>query len=428
MKLYSPFVNEKHEFLGINDVIYTDLNQLTTLDEGYQLEFKLNFDENVKKKIPSIITSFSNSSGGWIVIGIDDKSKQIVPIMKERNDFGQIVSQLLKGHVTPLPQYEVRFLQCPNDAEKGVLLLYVYEGNYAPYTSNGTIFIRNGSSKEPVQRADRATIELLFEKGKKYKNNIESFFERDIYFPYNNVINKSRDYSLCNIYLKTLSDINIFGSYQEQEDIKNSVIQDENSIFQCAQFDLNSIIFKHKAITPFNNGITMLYDLYEDASAKIHIPLSPIHDFDKEYAVNTINKLFHVSIDESAKYKLIDGVTAMDCIRATLSKHIEILKSKNIQITDLALQIECEDIENTILYFESPLYFKYIEENGLCYSQKQSQKTKIIYLKDCEGIEFDQLAQAVAFDLFAYLFGFHPDRAFEIHIEAQKLKYPDLFE
>lgn len=87
MKSYSPFLNEKREFLSINEVTYSELNQLSLLDEGYHLEFKLNFNDNVKKKIPAIMTSFANSSGGWIVVGVDDKSKSIVPIKKERNDF-----------------------------------------------------------------------------------------------------------------------------------------------------------------------------------------------------------------------------------------------------------------------------------------------------------------------------------------------------
>ena len=210
MKMYSPFHNEKNEFLSINEVTYAELEQLNTLDEGYHLEFKLNFNDSVKKKIPAIITSFANSSGGWIVIGIEDKSKIIVPIKKERNDFGQIISQLLKGSVTPIPQYEVRFLECPDVEGSGVLLVYVYEGNFTPYISDGTVYIRNGSSKEPVQRSDRATIELLLDKSNQHKRTIEMFFERDIEFPYNNLVHKTREYSLCNIFIKNLAEINIF--------------------------------------------------------------------------------------------------------------------------------------------------------------------------------------------------------------------------
>ena len=201
MEVYSPFHNDDQEFVRINDVTYAELDQLSLLEEGYQLEFKLNFNDNVKKKIPAIMTSFANSSGGWIVIGVDDKSKSIVPIKRERNDFGQIISQLLKGHVTPIPQYEVRFLGCPDNTENGILLIYICEGDFTPYICDGTIYIRNGSSKEPLQRADRATIELLLDKSNRNKEVIETFFKRDIEFSYNNRVCKTREYSLCNIYL-----------------------------------------------------------------------------------------------------------------------------------------------------------------------------------------------------------------------------------
>lgn len=427
MTAYSPFHNDKNEFLSINDVTYAELNQLNLLDEGYQLEFKLNLNDDVKKKIPTIMTSFANSSGGWIVIGVHDKSKSIIPIKRERNDFGQIISQLLKGCVTPIPQYEVRFLECPDDKERGVLLIYVYEGNYTPYISNGTIYIRNGSSKEPVQRADRATIELLLEKSNQHRKNIEDFFKREIVFPYSNLVYKTRNYSLCNIYLKNLSDINVFKSYKDKENIKDCIIQDEKSIFHSAQFDLYSILFKHKAITPFDYGITMLYELYSDMSTKIHVPLTTMEEFDNKYAKDKICECIVARKDEDARYRIIDGVVALDCIWVSTQKHIELLKQYNISISDLVLQMECEDIGNTILYFDCPSYLEYIKRNGLCFSQKQIEKTKIMYLKDYDGLQYEQLAQAIAFDLFAYMFGFHPDKIFEIHREAQNIRYPDMF-
>lgn len=428
MKTYSPFHNENNEFISINEVTYAELNQLSSLDEGYHLEFKLNLNDNVKRKIPTIITSFANSNGGWIVIGIEDKSKAIIPIKKERNDFGQIVSQLLKGTVTPIPQYEVRFLECPDAEDRGILLIYVYEGNFTPYVSDGTVYIRNGSSKEPVQRADRATIELLLDKSNQHKKAIETFFKRDIEFPYNNSAHKTREYALCNIYIKNLENINIFKTYQDKENIRACIIQEKGSIFQSAQFSLNSILFRHKTITPFDNGVTMLYELYGDMSIKIHVPLYPMRDFDKECARNRICEYTSTNIDENASYKIIDGVIAVNSIWASIKKHIDLLKKYDVLISDLVLQVECEDIENTILYFDCPIYMQYIKENGLCFSQKQNESTEIIYLKKYEGLTYERLDQGIAFDLFAYMFGFHPDRAFEIHNEAEKIKYSDVLE
>lgn len=139
-----------------------------------------------------------------------------------------------------------------------------------------------------MQRADRATIELLLDKSDQHKKSIENFFKRDIEFPYNNLMYKTREYSICNIYLRSLSDINIFQTYQDKEKIKTYIIQDKDSIFHSAQFELNSILFRHKTITPFNNGITMLYELYRDMSTKIHVPLATMDDFNNQYAIDRI--------------------------------------------------------------------------------------------------------------------------------------------
>ena len=119
---------------------------------------------------------------------------------------------------------------------------------------------------------------------------------------------------------------------------------------------------------------------------------------------------------------------AVNSIWASIKKHIDLLKKYDVLISDLVLQVECEDIENTILYFDCPIYMQYIKENGLCFSQKQNESTEIIYLKKYEGLTYERLDQGIAFDLFAYMFGFHPDRAFEIHNEAEKIKYSDVLE
>lgn len=77
------------------------------------------------------------------------------------------------------------------------------------------------------------------------------------------------------------------------------------------------------------------------------------------------------------------------------------------------------------MYFDCPLYFQYIKENGLCFSQKKREKTKILYLKDCENLDYKQLDSAIAFQVFASIFGFNPDKVYE---EAQRIKYPDEYE
>lgn len=253
------------------------------------------------------------------------------------------------------------------------------------------------------------------------------FFKRDMCFPFCDKIHRIRGYSLCNIYLKNIMTIDFFKTNQEKVNIKDYIIK-ENNIFHSVQFGFDSILFRQDEITPFCNSMTTLYELYENFSAKIHIPLPQIGWKNKDNVRDKINEIFSDFIDTQAKYEIIDGVESLNFISLIIRKHINLLKNYNIHISDLVLQIECEDIENTILYFECPLYFEYIKENGLCFSQKQNEKTKVIYLKDCESLTYEQLDQAIAFDLFASMFGFHPNKVLEIHREAQKIRYLDTFE
>lgn len=63
--MYSPFRNEQGQPKSLDEVAYADLAQLKDLEEGFALEFKRTWNENVRAKIPKIIASFANSHGGW---------------------------------------------------------------------------------------------------------------------------------------------------------------------------------------------------------------------------------------------------------------------------------------------------------------------------------------------------------------------------
>ena len=69
----------------------------------------------------------------------------------------------------------------PENKKSCVLLVYVYEGRNAPYVCNGSIYVRSGSSKEPIKPADRGNIEYLYERSKEYiKEYIVNEFAYDL--------------------------------------------------------------------------------------------------------------------------------------------------------------------------------------------------------------------------------------------------------
>ena len=81
--MYSPFRNEQGQPKELDEVTYADLAQLKELEEGFALEFKRTWNENVRVKVPKIIASFANSHGGWLIIGIADDDKAVAFVHTE---------------------------------------------------------------------------------------------------------------------------------------------------------------------------------------------------------------------------------------------------------------------------------------------------------------------------------------------------------
>lgn len=158
--MYSPFSDSKGRPLTIEKVKFSHLSQLVDCDEGHHVEYKLLLEDGGKAQLAKEITSFSNCEGGWLIVGIDDKTKEIKPIDKQ--DYSQRIGKIAT-RISPMPEFSTRFLTMPENKKSGVLLVYVYEGRNAPYVCNGSIYVRSGSSKEPIKPADRGNIEYLYE-------------------------------------------------------------------------------------------------------------------------------------------------------------------------------------------------------------------------------------------------------------------------
>ncbi len=82
MKQKSIFINASGEMKSLNELTYNDLKTLVDIEEGYIVEYKSTFDSSVKKKIPQIFSSFANSEGGWLIIGVDNDTKGLLKIEK----------------------------------------------------------------------------------------------------------------------------------------------------------------------------------------------------------------------------------------------------------------------------------------------------------------------------------------------------------
>lgn len=251
MKQKSIFINASGEMKSLNELTYNDLKTLVDIEEGYIVEYKSTFDSSVKKKIPQIFSSFANSEGGWLIIGVDNDTKGLLKIEKERTDFDVTITNLL-NKVTPKPKYECKFIKEKDEDKDGILVIYVYKGEDTPYIANGTVYIRSGSSKVPIT-SDRATIDTLYRRNENLQQRKEEFSSTNMDIDY--------DYGpLLEIYMFNRDNMNI-ELYKNSIDRQN-LIEIKSKIINFAPKSIvypsvDSIIIKNNDFTNINT--TTLY-------------------------------------------------------------------------------------------------------------------------------------------------------------------------
>ena len=194
--MYSPFYDKKGNPMDISKIKYCHLEQLKDCEEGHHLEFKEKLEDGGKNHLAKVITSFANCEGGWLIVGIEDKTNKIKAI--DKFDYSQKVGKIV-SRVSPMPEFETKFLSLPDDKAKGVLLIYVYEGKNAPYICDGSIYIRCGSNKEPIKAAERGNVEYLIKRTFSYESELNDFFKRDYFFPYSNVLMRKVTYPIVDV-------------------------------------------------------------------------------------------------------------------------------------------------------------------------------------------------------------------------------------
>ncbi len=177
---YAPFVDAKGNFLRLSQVRYHHLKQLASapVEQGYQIQFHGVWDDIFRKNhLCQSITSFANSQGGWLLIGVDERGNAL-HIIRQRQNYRHMVWNLLRRHVAPMPVFELRFLLNPVNQTEGILVIRVKEGFHPPYVCNGTVYVREGSSRLPV-KAERADIDRLIEKRQRNQSELARFFRND---------------------------------------------------------------------------------------------------------------------------------------------------------------------------------------------------------------------------------------------------------
>jgi predicted HTH transcriptional regulator len=136
---------------------YKKIKNLLKKEEGTKLDFKRRIDiytDSGKKELAKDICAIANSRGGrgYIIIGIEDKSKSIVGIQDEDLNEENIQQIISSRCVPPIP---ISF-DLVNYQGKILGIITIFTSNQKPYQirDNGAFYIRRGSTTDTMKKEE----------------------------------------------------------------------------------------------------------------------------------------------------------------------------------------------------------------------------------------------------------------------------------
>ena len=118
---------------------YSELLDIIKTGEGYTIELK----ESINSSISKDICAFTNSSGGKIIIGVEDKTNKVIGYKLTNLDRSKV--QNIARNMSP--SFNVQIEQI-----KDLAVVYVPEGKNKPYTVNVYFYLRYGANSQQLNR------------------------------------------------------------------------------------------------------------------------------------------------------------------------------------------------------------------------------------------------------------------------------------
>ncbi len=374
---FKLFVDKNNNEKSINLITYKDIKNLIKreIHEGFYIDFKKEYNINnpndkMKKKakmdLIDDICSFANNEGGWLIFGIEEDGGgtfKDCPITKiEKLDYNQQISEIVKnGDCHPKPNFETKFVCCSNNKKVGYLLVHVLEGRNPPYISNGRIKTRTGSSTQSVDIKDRSSLDFLYKKRKDFNDDMKAFCQREVYYAptIDNLIQTKYETPIINIYMK--SNLNSeLQNYEEIEQLAKSVCN--KTIFTGYYYSSKSIIF-YNAEVDHSKTATVIFELFFDYSAKIHIPLPRYGEEDEKNIIKALPQKYKAY--DFKKYILFNGILLIDILADVFNIYNDILVKKSVNISNGETRVVFENTQNSIFIQNNVKYFDFIAQEGL---------------------------------------------------------------
>lgn len=379
--MFSPFRDADGTPKALAEVTWEDLSQLADLDEGFVLEFKRDYNPSVQRKIPKIVASFANSRGGWLVVGISDDEHAVCPIARPQADFGQILGELCRRHVSPAPPFDARFLPDPADDARGVLVVRVDEGDFPPYIADGVVEIREGSTSGP---ATGAALVELYGKATGRRREIAEFCHRTVFYPAEGT--DGRPLPLFDLYLYRLGRT---AAAPSRDEVATHVAAMRGAFSRqgasCHVSHAHDSLILRTALPAGPRDVHSAIELFGDESMKLTVPAVLLDNEERARAVATMRKLGLFSPDEG---HLIDARATLRRVSRMAALLDHYVRARRIAWQGYAVAYELENMAGIILWSDDPVYQAYIAEKGVLSCGTTDCRSRVRYLDDGDHDSF----------------------------------------
>ncbi|WP_052600014.1 helix-turn-helix domain-containing protein [Aureispira sp. CCB-QB1] len=167
----------------VSDLKYSDIEYLVNdrkEQEGYHLDYKksLGNPDRAKNELAKDISSFANSNGGYLIIGVND-NLEILGVDKEINNkpIDEWLNQVVGSNIEPnVLYYDPKIIDIPS-SNKVLVVIHIPESTKKPHmvSSLYTYYVRiNDSSK----KANHYQIRDMFEFSRNRTSDFNKFLEK----------------------------------------------------------------------------------------------------------------------------------------------------------------------------------------------------------------------------------------------------------
>jgi len=412
--MYNPFHDENGNEVDLHEVSFDMLSQLSEVEEGFSIEYKIQFDDRVKSKIPKVVASFANLEGGLLFIGItDEEPHETCLVEKGRTDWSQRIPQILKTTVSPTPPVDARFIPSDKNPEMGVVMVSVGEGYQPPYVSDGTVYVRTGSSNEP-KKAESNDIIALYRKHDNKQRGLDDFFKRTVYFPphrYSATGEGIWDSPIFSIYLCRTID-SLHKPFTRFENIDRHA----ETMIRCLNRHLvgklrysttsQSIIIQANRNNGVN-GISIAIEIFFDGGIKVNIPLRCIQSCNEKREVLSY-------LDGCVEEKPLDSITLVysDTWKDVCAVGMAIDDYIEEESIDISKYVACfgrEAMQGSLLFSLDKAFLEEASHNRLPFCVIPDGKTKVIQCSQWKELYAERSVQLEALESFLSAYGLFED-------------------